>query len=250
VSTASSVQQAQHALDVSALERVDEPPDDLALARRARERRPRACVGGQPGLERPPRPLQGAVDRRLRGTQHRRDLDRSKAHHVAQHEHRALARRQVLQRRHERQAHGLAGLVARLGSGRPIGHAVQERVRVRLQPHRLDAATRLGQLARGVPWRRPRPPRRRAQRVQAPIRRDPVQPRAQRGSRLVAIQAAPRGEQGLLHQVLGVLHRPDDPVAVQLQLAPVGIGQLPERVLVPSASARERSVRQHGHQQS
>jgi hypothetical protein len=38
-----------------------------------------------------------------------------------------------------------------------------------------------------------------------------------------------------LEQVLGVLGRADDPVDVQLQLTPVRVGQLAERVLVAGA---------------
>ena len=49
------------------------------------------------------------------------------------------------------------------------------------------------------------------------------------------LKSAPRGEQRLLEQVLGVLRRADDPVDVQLELAPVGVGQLAERLLVAGA---------------
>jgi hypothetical protein len=49
---------------------------------------------------------------------------------------------------------------------------------------------------------------------------------------LELLEAAPRGEQRLLEQVLGVLHRPDDPIHVQLELTPVRVGELAERVLV------------------
>ena len=53
------------------------------------------------------------------------------------------------------------------------------------------------------------------------------------------LEAAPRGEQRLLQQVLGVLRRADDPVDVQLELTPVRVGQLAERVLVAGARAGE-----------
>jgi hypothetical protein len=42
-----------------------------------------------------------------------------------------------------------------------------------------------------------------------------------------------------LEQVLGVLRGADDPVDVQLELTPVGVGQLAERVLVAGACAGE-----------
>src|SRR5207248_11575577 len=52
-------------------------------------------------------------------------------------------------------------------------------------------------------------------------------------------RAAPGDEQRLLEQVLGVLRRADDPVDVQLQLTPEGVGQLAERVLVAGARTGE-----------
>ena len=42
--------------------------------------------------------------------------------------------------------------------------------------------------------------------------------------------------------VLGVLHRAEDPVAVQLQLAPVGVGELAKRLLVSRARPRRASA--------
>jgi hypothetical protein len=171
------------------------------------------------------------------------------SHHVAQHEDRALAGRQVGQRGHERQADGLARLIPGRRARGAVRQPVEQSVRIGLQPDRLDAPRRLRRLTRRF-GHRARPPRRRPQRVQAAIRRDPVQPRPQRRARRVAVEPAPRRQQRLLQQVLGVLHRADDPVAVKLQLAPVGIGQLAERVLVSRACAGERSVRQHGHRKS
>jgi hypothetical protein len=56
------------------------------------------------------------------------------------------------------------------------------------------------------------------------------------------LESAPSGEQRLLDQVLGVLRRADDPVHVQLELTPVGIGQLAERVLVAGAGLGNRPL--------
>ncbi len=56
---------------------------------------------------------------------------------------------------------------------------------------------------------------------------------------LELLKAAPRSEQRLLQQVLSVLSRADDPVDVQLQLTPVGVDQLAERVLVASVRTGE-----------
>ena len=82
-----------------------------------------------------------------------------------------------------------------------------------------------------------------AQRVQAPVGRDPVQPGAQRRAVLEAVKPAPGRQQRLLDHVLGVLHRAENPVAVQLQLAPVGVGELAERLLVARPGARRASRR-------
>src|SRR5207302_8518575 len=61
-------------------------------------------------------------------------LGAGEAEHVAQDQHRALARRQVLERRHERQLHALALLVAGLGRGVAVCDRV---VWIGLDPHRL-----------------------------------------------------------------------------------------------------------------
>jgi hypothetical protein len=53
------------------------------------------------------------------------------------------------------------------------------------------------------------------------------------------LEAAPCGEQRLLKQVLGVLHRADDSVDVELELTPIGVGQLAERGLVAGARTGE-----------
>ena len=65
---------------------------------------------------------------------------------------------------------------------------------------------------------------------QARVRRDPVEPGAQRGPALEAVVRPPRAQVRLLHEVLGVVDRSEHPVAVREQLAPVGVGQLREAV--------------------
>jgi hypothetical protein len=45
-----------------------------------------------------------------------------------------------------------------------------------------------------------------------------------------------------LHQVLGILHRAEDAVAVQLQLAAVAFGELSKRLLVARARPRQRGL--------
>ena len=132
-----------------------------------------------------------------------------------------------------------ARLVARLRAGSFVRDAFEQDVRVRLEPERLVPAGRFGEL-------RHRCLRRasaiRPQGIERAIGGDPVEPRPERGALLELREASPGGEQRLLEHVLRVLGRADDPVDVQLQLTPVGVGQLAERVLVPTASTGERHL--------
>ena len=68
------------------------------------------------------------------------------AQHVAQHEHRALLRREMLKADDERQRDRLLGLVARLRSGSLVRDPVEQDVGVGLEPDRLAPAGRLGHL--------------------------------------------------------------------------------------------------------
>jgi hypothetical protein len=77
-----------------------------------------------------------------------------------------------------------------------------------------------------------RSPARRAQRVQAAPGRDLEQPDTQRRAALEPGQALPGREQRLLQRVLRVVGRAEDPVAVHLQLTPVGADEFAERLLV------------------
>ncbi len=80
--------------------------------------------------------------------------------------------------------------------------------------------------------------------IQAAIGRDAVQPGAHRGTLLEPVKPPPGRQQGLLEHVFRVLHRAEDPVAVQLQLAPVRVGEFPERIPVARPGPGER---RHGH---
>src|SRR6202000_1134510 len=73
---------------------------------------------------------------------------------------------------------------------------------------------------------------RRAERAQAAVGGDPVQPGAQRGAAVVPGQTPPGVQQGLLERVLGILERAEHPVAVHLQFTAVRLGQRPERLAV------------------
>jgi len=158
--------------------------------------------------------------------------------HVAQDEHGALLRRQVLQTNDERQRDRLPGLVTGLRSRSCVGDALEQDIGVGLNPDRLAVPGWLGQAAQPLQLFRAAPAR--AQRIERADGGDPVQPSTRGCALLESLEAAPRGEQRLLKQVLGVLGRADDPVDVRLQLTPVGVGQLPERVRVAGACTGER----------
>jgi hypothetical protein len=184
--------------------------------------------------------LERALDRALAGVEHRGDLGGAEAEHIAEHQRRALAGRQVLEGDRERELERFAGLEAR---GRPagaVGDVLDQRVGVRVKPDRLDVARWLERIAEGRHL--PGAARLGAQRVQAAIGRDPVQPGAHRRAALEPLDAAPRGQERLLHHVLGVLQRADDAVAVQLQLAPERFGQRAERLLIARARPGENGV--------
>ena len=237
---ASSVSSDDHAVDVAALDGVGEAPDQSALAGGVRARGALAVGGRQPLLEGCPGALQGALHRDLARVEHLGDLGGAEAEHVAQHECRALAGRQPLQRDDERKLDRLPGLVARRRPGGAVGDVLEQDVGVGLEPDRLAPSGGLGRLIHGLdlPWAA-RPG---AQRVQAAVGRDPVKPGAHRRSALERLEAPPCRKKRLLHQVLGVLQRAEDAVAVQLQLAPVGFGELAKRLLVPRPRPRERGL--------
>src|SRR5205814_10683527 len=68
--------------------------------------------------------------------------------------------------------------------------------------------------------------------VETPVGCDPVEPRAQRRPLLEAVEPAPGGEQCFLDEILGVLRGAEQPVAMQLKLAPERLDQRRERTLV------------------
>src|SRR5207244_12138711 len=70
-----------------------------------------------------------------------------------------------------------------------------------------------------------------ANRVEAPVGRDPVEPGAQRRPLLETVESTPGGEQCFLDEILGVLHGAEQPVAMQLKLAPERLDQRRERPL-------------------
>ena len=123
----------------------------------------------------------------------------------------------------------LSPLVARVRPWSLVGHAVEEDVGVRLEPERLVPPRRLGEVRHRLPLR---PAALCPQRVERAVGGNPVQPGTDRRPLLELLETAPGGEERLLEQVLGILQRPDDPVQVDLELAAVRVGELPEGVLV------------------
>src|SRR4029450_4001165 len=59
-----------------------------------------------------------------------------------------------------------------------------------------------------------------AEKIETAICGDSIEPRPERGTALELTEATPGREQGLLEHVFGVLQRAEDPIAVQLKLAP------------------------------
>ena len=177
--------------------------------------------------------LQRPVHRDFGDPQHLGDLPGAEGQDVAQHEHRPLAGREQLHRGNEREPDRLACLVARLRLGGAVRQAFEQDVRIGLEPDRLADTGGRWRRRRFLRWHRdlPGPPGPVAERVEAPVGRDPVQPGPDRGAALKVIEAAPCRQQRLLYQVFGVLHRAGDAVAVQLKLRPVSVREFGERRL-------------------
>ena len=116
-----------------------------------------------------------------------RDLLGRVAEHLAQDQHGALARREVLERGDERELDALAQLVARLGPGEPVLQA-ELLVRVRLDPDGLRQ--RHARAVVGIGGRpevdRQHPLGAPPDHVERRVRGDPVEPRAQRAAALEA----------------------------------------------------------------
>ena len=229
-------QQLDDRVDVGRVPCAREALDQLALAGVAeRAQRRLLAARGQPRVDGPVRALQRAVDRRPARPQRVRDLGAAEPEHVAQDQHRALARRQQLERGHERELDALALLVGLRRAGE------------RLEPDRLGV--RLGQPGMRIPRRalvlredERAPPLGQPQRR---VRRDPVEPRADRAAALEPRQPAPGAQQRVLQRVLGVLGRAEHPVAVRVELAPVRRDEPPVGVLVAGARRVEQLLLGH-----
>ena len=178
---------------------------------------PPAGVGDVGSVQRRPRALQRAVDRRDARIEQLRHLGGFPVQHLAEDQHRPLARRQVLQRRDEREADRLA----RLRHGRGIALRHDAPVGDRLDPGDLREDLAHGSVrgARFAQIHRPRAPLPAVEHVEANVRRDPVQPRPQRCAALEALERAPGTQERVLHRILGLERRAEHPVAIGVQLA-------------------------------
>ena len=193
---------------------------------------------GQALCDRLPCALKRTVHGRDGGVERLGHLLRGEPEHLPQDQHRALVPREVLQRRDEGELHGLALLVAGVGRGIAVGEG-ERVVRIRLHPdglgeRRARIGVRVGRSARAGGKAAARPPR-----VEADVGRDPVQPRAHRAPAGEPAEPAPRAQERLLKRVLGVVERPEHPVAVRVELPAVGVHDRAVRVLVPRAGGGE-----------
>ncbi len=161
--------------------------------------------------------LKRAVHRSCRRLQQLSHLDSRPGQYVPQYQYCALPRRQVLQGSHHRQSKALP-------SSDHCGRVrVQQQVRERLQPADLELpAGDVVRICAGRSQRsRDHPAAAVLQGVQADPGSDPVEPGLHRRPSLEVREASPSPQVGLLHRVLGIVQRPEHPVAVRHQLAPV-----------------------------
>ena len=108
-------EQRDHPVDVAVLHALGEPADDLALELGVGDRRSVASGRRKAGFERRPSPAQQAVDRRRAGLEHVGDLAAAVPEDVAEHEHRALLRREMLQA--DMNASAIDSFISRRASG-------------------------------------------------------------------------------------------------------------------------------------
>ena len=197
----------------------------LALFRARRSCRPLRAPRREVLLHRCARPLESTVgggDARL---EEGSCLDCRPAEHVADDQRGALPRRQDLQCGEECELDRLALDDDRVGLVVARCDLVQQSVRVRLQPRHLGKGVK----GRHLPGPAP-------DRVHADVGRDAVEPSAERLSR-EPLAAAPCPEERLLDRVLRLVERAEHPVAVDVQLAPMALGELGEPGLVGDHAA-------------
>ena len=174
-------------VEVVALEGRDVAGEELALPIVHGRHR----IGGADAarLQRHTSTLQRAVHRRHARVEELGDLLCLPAQDFAQDQHRPLARGKMLERRHEGKPDRVAGHSHLCW----ITLRRKQAVRDRLDPRRLRKRVevrRIGSSGRAE-IHRTRPARAPIEHVEADVRRDPVEPRAQGGATLEAIETAP-----------------------------------------------------------
>ena len=184
-------------------------------------------LGGHRLRELGPGATEAAVDRRGRRAQQLRHLGGRPLQHVPQDQHRALPGGQVLQRRDERQPdtrpRGRDGRRVLPVLGDPhVGERLQPRHLRRCLQRRLRVVGRPAQTGRQRPAAAP------LDRGQTHIGRDPIQPSPHRRPALEPLVRPPRPQERLLDQVLGLIHRTQQSVAVSQQLTAEPAGQTGE----------------------
>src|SRR3954470_1313636 len=100
----------------------------------------------QTRLERRTRAAQQAVDGRLGGVECLGDLRGAEPQHIAEHEHRSLLWRQMLEAGDEGQRDRLLGLIEGVRSRSVVRDALEKDIWVRLEPDRLAVTGWLGHL--------------------------------------------------------------------------------------------------------
>ena len=174
-------------VEVVALERLDVAREQLALRPRP-SGRPASSALSPLACERRARPLQRAVDRGDARVEELGHLARLPAQHLAQDQHGALPRRQVLERGDERQPDRLAGHRHLGRVRRPRASALSGIGSIQVTSERVCRLASIG-LARRAEVHRQRAPLAAVQHVEADVGGDPVQPGAQRRAALEAVEA-------------------------------------------------------------
>ena len=110
---------------------------------------------------------------------------------------------------------------------------VEQPVGIRLQPRHLGERVQRRRGARAAAGR---------DRVEADVGGDPVQPGAEAGAARRSVAAAPGPQEGLLHEVLGLVERAEHAVAVHVQLAPVALHESGEGGLVAGLGGGDERI--------
>jgi predicted enzyme related to lactoylglutathione lyase len=184
--------------------------------------------------------LQGAVDGRGRGLEGCRYLLRGKRKHVPEDQHSALTGREVLQSGDEREFDGFPLLVSRFRRGADFLDR-QNVVGIWLEPG--NVRNRALRPLFAVIWRvvdGHDTLRSADDRIEARVRRDAVEPGANRAASVEAVEPTPAAQQRLLHNVIRIVKRPEHPVRVRMERPLMARDQAPEGLVVACTSGGER----------